>query len=118
MSNPRVLKAHREAVVDTLGAPAVAALSTLLKTSTEVLVEELAFNVLSATDDNTKYVVIVRESDDRGVTVYGPYSADGANKAIEQGDATPLAFQGARLGVFPLTPAPRRRRVKKNGSNT
>jgi hypothetical protein len=107
MSSPRIVKAHLEAVKD------------LLPVNDDVAAT-IATAVLTATDDVTRHVVIVREPGDTGLTVYGPYATgDAAWTAVELGHAGALRAQGARVAVFPLVPAPRnpRRPKKKNTDN-
>jgi hypothetical protein len=101
MSNPRVVNAHREAVQALLPVDDVAATT-------------IAAAVLSATDDKTRYVVLVREPEDAGLTVFGPYlTYDAAHKALAEGHAFALRSQGAKCAIFPLTPSPKQPRKKK-----
>lgn len=99
--NPRVVNAHREAVQALLPVDDTAATT-------------IAAAVLSATDDKTRYVVLVREPEDAGLTVFGPYATyDAAHKALAEGHAFALRSQGAKCAIFPLTPSPKQPRKKK-----
>jgi hypothetical protein len=76
----------------------------------EVMADAVALAVLTAEDDTSRRVVCVREPGG-AFYVYGPYATTAtAQKVIDGGLAT---RQGARGGVFPLIPAPKKTTAKK-----
>lgn len=126
---PRVLKGHTDAVERVL-TPTLLAVGAAFLGYPELgapvgeedmhrLASDVAFGVLSAYDDTTRYVVIVREPDDAGLTVFGPYAtAAAAEKALNEGHAFALRQQGALARIYPLTPSPRATRTKKSKQET
>jgi hypothetical protein len=122
VTNPRVLKAHREAVRGAVGDTLLAVSHALghggsmpTEDDLDFLAGNIAFSVLCADDTKTRYVVLVREPNDTGLTVFGPYAtADAAQKALDTGAAFALVHQGALARIYPLTPSPKAARVKKS----
>jgi len=120
VSNPRVQVEHSRAVVSILGEGVLATMAPVLGASSgDALAHDIAAAVLGAYDDTTRYVVLVREPDDAGLTVFGPYAtAAAAEKALHEGHAFALRQQGALARIYPLTPSPKAAKGKKNkGAN-
>lgn len=101
MANPRVLKAHREALKEGIGAFAEACKSGWDEAAADVLLA----SILGARDSETTYVVGTRYPS--GATeIYGPYATmAAATKAIDMGVCA--HSPGAVAGIFPLIPAPK-----------
>lgn len=101
MANPRVLKAHRDALKNGISAFADACRSGW----DEEAAETLLASILGARDSDTTYVVGARYP--TGATeIYGPYATvAAATKAIEMGVCAHHA--DATVGIFPLIPAPK-----------
>lgn len=118
MSNPRALKGHIDAVIDVLGEGAIRTLAPVYGVTHEELAARIALAVLTAYDDTTRYVVLVREPEDSGLTVFGPYATyEAARTALAEGHAFALRSNGALCAIHPLTVAPRNPRKAKSTKN-
>lgn len=102
----RVVKAHISAVADTIknfGRPYAEA--------PDEFHHDLAAAVLTATDGKTRYVIGAR--DPNGNTyIFGPYATyTTAQNVVAVG--LPEMPEGTRAGIYPLIPAPKAPRKKK-----
>jgi hypothetical protein len=121
---PRVLKGHTDAVMRVLTPSFVAVGASILgyaelgvvtEANMHQLTLDVAGAVLEAYDDTTRWVVLVREAGDVGLTVFGPYAtSSAAQKALDEGFAFALVREGALCAIFPLTPSPKAARKKKS----
>jgi hypothetical protein len=102
VSNPRVVKAHREATRGVFDALAPG----LGPRMPDSLIESLCEAVLTARDHDGTVWCVATKTPAGDNFIFGPYaSADSATAAIESGHLAHV--EGTRAGVFPLTPAPR-----------
>lgn len=101
MANPRVLNAHRAALL--AGIPEF--IRACDPEWDQGAADALIFSILAARDDQTNYVVGIRNP--AGSTeIYGPYGTRAAaDKALAAGIC--CTTQGAQSAVFPLIPAPK-----------
>lgn len=109
----RVLKAHKDAVLETMQDAAALITTGGMETFAEVM----AGAVLSASDSKVDWVVGVRVPGE-GPMIFGPYaSADAAQKAIDGGHI-PAYVEGTQAWVFPMLPAPRATKKKAPAKKT
>lgn len=103
----RVLKAHKDAVLDTMKDAA----AIITASGMDSFAEVMASAVLSAGDSNCWWTVGVRVPG-ADPLIFGPYAtAEAAHKAIE-GGAIPAYVQNTQAWVLPMYPAPKGARRK------
>lgn len=110
MSNPRVLKAHRDALRAALpGAQALLAAGDV-----DGFIDTLATAVVTARDHETTLYCIGVRTPTGEPFLFGPYLGRASAVAAAEGGACSV-HPAQRTGVFPLIPSPRGVKRSKTG---
>lgn len=91
-------------------APMKAAVTGVLQnagkfTTSEELIEALCVAVVTADDDNTRWIVLTR--DRTGYTAFGPYATATTAKRVLDGGTVLSDKMGVQAGILPIAGAPR-----------